>query len=75
MGKPKTIVHGDITMRLSTEGELVDSLMPRKDLQSLVRVFGEVSQNVMDWAFEEGKKKLTSAQVDGRIFMKKLSFI
>ena len=53
MGKPKHVVLGNISMRLSTSGVLVDSLMPRKDNESLVRVLGELTQNVMDWAFGE----------------------
>ena len=53
MGKPKTVVFGNISMRLSTCGGFVEALMPKKDLESLVRVLGEVTQNVMDWCFEE----------------------
>ena len=55
VGRPNTIVNGKINMHISTQGELVKSLMPVKDHASLVRVLAELTQNVMDWAFHEDK--------------------
>ena len=65
MGKPKHVVCGDICMRLSTSGGLVDSLMPSKDNESLVRVLGELTQNVMDWAFGEASYNVPKLRIPG----------
>ena len=51
MGTPRTIVRGNMSMKLSTSGDLVKSLFPTKDFSSLVRVVAEITQNVMDWAY------------------------
>ena len=75
MGTPKSIVRGDICMRLSTERDLVSSLMPKKDLQSLVKAFGEVSQNVMDWTFEEARKTNNSPQSHRKYQFKRITYL
>ena len=53
MGSPPKIVLGSVNMHLRTNGELVNCLLPRKDLQSLVKVIAELTQNVMDWCFTQ----------------------
>ena len=56
-------------MRLSTSGVLVESLMPRKDSESLVRVLGELTQNVMDWAFGEAIFNVSETRITGITFV------
>ena len=66
VGRPKTVVNGNINMHVSTNGELVKSLMPLKDQTSLVRVLAELTQNVLDWAFDEDKTVRVPFGVTGK---------
>ena len=54
MGSPARIVFGSVNMHLRTDGDLVKALLPRKDVQSLVKVIAELTQNVMDWSLTHG---------------------
>ena len=53
MGRPHTVVCGNVSMHMSTSGQLVTALLPRKDGPSLCRVIAELTQNVMDWALAQ----------------------
>ena len=67
MGKPRTVVHGNMSMHISTDGELVRALMPSKDVASLVKVIAELTQNVMDWAFSENMSCQVLFEIEGKI--------
>ena len=69
MGRPQSIVCGNVCMHMSTCGQLVKALLPKKDMPSLIRVLAEVTQNVMDWAFCQGKSLSMSSLIPGVMAM------
>ena len=69
MGRPHTVVCGNVCMHMSTSGDLVKALLPRKDGASLCRVIAELTQNVMDWAFAQVQEFRVMPRDEGEILL------
>ena len=71
MDRPHTVVCGNVCMHMSTTGQLVNALLPRKDRPSLCQVIAELTQNVMDWAFAQVQEYSVMPRDEVLIFLLK----